>query len=230
MPKAATASRNAAVPAPRAVRRSAGNGRTSAHVPAEGTRTRQGLGSRAQAGLDIQDDDFEVVHAPCNKVILQAEETNQQLTTRFNQQRRETQRLNAENARLAAQVRQLTAENQNAKSEIRHWKQKFDDATSEFRDHVPREEVQRMLREIHDDAVSFADRIGTRRNESENMHLFSALPGSNVTQSQDAWQGQQGQFNALHDPILPENVGSMFPTADGEALPEFGDYLNMPQD
>ena len=134
-----------------------------------------------------------MVHAPCNKVILDAEETNQKLTARFNQQRREAQRLDAENVRLAAQVRQLTAENQSAKGEIRHWKQKFDDATSEFRDHVPREEVQRILREIHDDAVSFADRIGTRKNETENMHLFSALPGSNVAQDQDTWQGQQGQ-------------------------------------
>lgn len=136
-----------------------------------------------------------------------------------------------ENARLTAQVRQLAAKNQSAMNEIRQWKQKFDDATSEFQDHVPREEVQRMLREIHDDAVSFADRIGSRKNESENMHLFSALPGSNVVQGQATWQGQQdqqGQFNVLQDPVLPENVGSMFPAADDEGLPEFGDYLNVP--
>ncbi|KAJ5661923.1 uncharacterized protein N7477_009539 [Penicillium maclennaniae] len=157
-------------------------------------------GSRAQAAPAIQDDDFEV--------------------------RREAQRLSTENARLTAQVRQLTAKNQSARSDIRQWKQKFDDATFEIRDHVPREEVQRMLRELHDDAVSFAGRIGTK-NESENLHLFSALPGPNVAQGQDTWQSQQGQFKVLHDPILPENVGSIFPTADEECL-QFCDYLNVP--
>ncbi|KAJ6105147.1 hypothetical protein N7523_010272 [Penicillium sp. IBT 18751x] len=238
MPKAATLTRNPTVPASRAVRRSTGAGRTSgqpmqplsadlggAPQPmSRGTRPRQGLASRGpQTGVtNNQGDDFDVVHAPCKTIIAEAETTNERLTTRFNQQRREAQRLSSENTQLKAQVQQLSSEKQSALDEVRLWKQKFDDATYETRDRVPREEMQKLLKELHQSALVHAGQIASKYSESQHMTGFSELPRPNVMQ--DSWQAQHGAMDMLQNPVPPEHPGVMFPVGTDD-LPNFNDYL-----
>ena len=148
--------------------------------------------SQANAAPDSNDELFEIVHAHCRTSIENAEETNRQLTRRFNQLRREAsanvQRLTKEKNELATKVRQgqsvmetKSNEIQRLNEEVIRLEKLLDTATSDARNVVSRTDLQQTFLDIHSAAKSFIDYLKTRMSENENAQNLNELPGLDMT-------------------------------------------------
>ncbi|KAJ5917521.1 hypothetical protein N7466_011091 [Penicillium verhagenii] len=193
--------------------------------------------TRSTSRENDDDDEFEIVHANCTKMVQTANERNQQLRTHIAAQRQEAseaaQKFGAERAQLNATIRQvglerhkLVDELRNAKEEILSLQRRLDVADADVQNRITREELNKTLKEIHAASVSVTKQVATKISESDNIYFSSCLPSSDV--GQGLWAGQGEHFGLPDDPLLSADLGPMPPSLDPQDLSQFDSYVAIP--
>ncbi|CAG8002209.1 unnamed protein product [Penicillium salamii] len=246
MPKEATPSRNPMVPPQRAARRSTGARRPPAQpigtLPGNEGGGREPTSQRPMNIREVpgrtshvsktsnqndSDENFEIVHAHCRKAIEKADAVNRQLTTRYNEQRREVaanaQRFNRERAEMMGNLKKQSDEVQRLNGEVTRLEQLLDTANLNARNLLSRTELQQTLDDIHTAARSFMTHLETKLDENEtkidengNAQNFSQLPGIDVTGD---WLDIEAFDVNNPAETFAEMPGTMFPASNLDGVP-----------
>ncbi|KAJ5671605.1 hypothetical protein N7507_000732 [Penicillium longicatenatum] len=153
-------------------------------------------------------EEFEVVHANCTKVIRTASERQQQLGWRLAAQQQAVQ---GRTWPATTTIRQMGLEKQKgvkelleAKEKITSLQQQLDVVNIDVRNRITRDELHRILREIHTSMISTTDKVVKTISESEKVNLDSHLPFQGFTQ--DFWDEQVEQLELPDELLLSTNV------------------------
>ncbi|KAI2669603.1 hypothetical protein LCP963914a_9908 [Penicillium roqueforti] len=237
MPKVSTSSRNSkgktsSKPSQRALGSGDSSHRTlqamaagieaRSHPAIQDDRLRETLASKskpAQNGIPA-DDDWEVVHRECLRVLDQAVEDKQKLQNKMSQERKRAalsiQTLRAETASTMDKIRELTEEkdqltrkSQELEDEARRLRQEIE-AAAGTQDQTAWNDIHPVLQQTHVNLLSAAHGVWSTMESLENRHLASLLPGHGVFQG--PWS----------DPTAP--LGMFGPSSlPGQSLPQPAD-------
>ncbi|KAJ5643580.1 uncharacterized protein N7484_006087 [Penicillium longicatenatum] len=251
MPKVPPTARRPPMPA-RVLRPQAGTGVSSAHMarpqptPAgrphpyasqsTQTNTMPTIGLATKLKPQEVNQEFEIVHANCTKVIRTANERQQQLRSRFAEQQQAAsdaaQQFRVERGQLQTTIRQIGLEKQKGVEELREAKEKItslqqqlDVVNIDVRNRITRDELHRILREIHTSMVSATDKVVKTMSESEKVNLDSNLPFQGFTQ--DFWAEQVEQLDLPDELLFSTNV-DMSTSVNPQEVSQSDQYAPVP--
>lgn len=100
---------------------------------------------------------------------------------------------------------------------------RLDESDLDSRNYVSREVHEMALRDL---LSSVTKTVEKRLSESHNAFMSTFLPDSNVAQG--SWVEQSDQFGMLDNPVVPDITAPTFSTSNPPPLPDFDDYVAMP--
>ncbi|KAI2741976.1 hypothetical protein DTO013F2_8639 [Penicillium roqueforti] len=170
-----------------------------------------------------QDEGSDLVHANCNAIFKKGDQDRWQLTSQLSKASDTARKWNLERAQLQAKTRKLVSELNGSKHNTQDLENQLGESALDSRNYVPREVHEMALR---DPLSSVTKTVESRLSESHNAFMSTLLPDSDVAQG--SWVEQSDQFGMLGNPVVPDITVSTCSTSNPLALPNFDDYVAMP--
>lgn len=168
-------------------------------------------------------------HPLCDDIINKADTSYGQLAASLTQQENDAA---AERLKLNSIIQQAKTEKQRAFDEVRRLRvetsrlqKQLDEVNSTPPDHVPRTDLNDILKELHDTASSLANNIAKKMNESDYAFLSTCLPGTDLHETN--WEGQEEDFGMVENGLLIEDPAGMLPGTEAEDISCIAPYATM---
>lgn len=168
-------------------------------------------------------------HPLCDDIINKADTRYEQLAASLTQQENDAA---DERLKLNSIIQQAKTEKQRAFDEVRRLRaetsrlqKQLDEVDSTPQDHVPRTDLNDILKELHGITMSLANNIGKKMNESDYAFLSTCLPGTDLDNTN--WEGQDEDFGMVENGLLMDDPAAMMPSAEAEDLACIPPYATM---